>query len=365
MADMIDRGGPPPYYLLQERGAGGWRDVRRYASIDEALRHLAEVTRDYRGQTLRLLDARIDASTGELAHLEALGIDPGKETSAAAADGPDDQGRGFREALGHDADRRATEALVSNLGQGEQWREDAGTRSLGAGETGPARARPAGSWRGATLALAVLLTVSAAVTAGAVWLAQDLGNIPAFPLLTPPLEAVKPNARPGSAETMFGRELRWRLTQAKAAGLPCRRFGLGLIGCEIGSPEWPPDAMTFQLVFDENSERLAAIRVVSELLTDSTALRDGTQIRRRIDQMIREIEDALPEGSAPTTAIDGPKHEAFWESLRADTGSGVYYVSWPGGRAPESPAVTLRLFGLDSDRGFYKLLVEPTATTSR
>ena len=366
MANMIDRGGPPPYYLLQEQAAGGWRDLSRHSSIDEALRHLAEVTRAYRGQKLRLLDARLDAATGALAYVEALSIDPGQETPADPAtngDAPPDQESGFCEALGHDDDQRATEALVSSPGQGEQWREDTGGRPPSARVSWPARARLVGAGRGAAVALTIFLGVSAAVAVGAIWLAQNPGGIPAFPLLAQPVPATSANARPGSADLMFGHDVRWRLTEAKAAGLPCQRFGLGLIGCEIESPEWPPKAMTFQLGFDERSERLAGIRVVSELLTDSTARRDGALIRQRIDRITREIADALPQGSAPTRAIEVPRDEAFWESLRADTGSGMYYIGWPDRPGTGSPAVTLRLFGLDSDRGFYKLLVEPAAAT--
>ncbi len=360
MSETSDPSGPAsPHYLLQERRAGQWHEVGRYGSVDAALRHLTQVTANYQGQRLRLLDGQIDAATGQLAYTEALSIDPGDPSPASLPSAEDIVAARRRHRPAPTPDEADAETLVAGLRQGDQWRESAWRRLVAvgrrAGPEGPAAAsRPA-----LAATLGALLVVSFGVGGGAVWLAENPSGVPAFPLLARPLVA-RDAPPPGvEADVMFGHSWERRLTEVKAEGASCRRFDRGLIGCEVAAPVWPSDAMTVQLLFDEASERLTAIQVVSEPLTDTTDAKDGTLVRQRFDQIKRTIEETLPAGSAALTVINSPKGQPFWEGLRADTGAGAFYASWPSHAALESPGVTLKLYGLDRDRGFYKLLVEP------
>ena len=137
MPETSDPSGPAsPHYLLQERRAGQWHEVGRYGSVDAALRHLTQVTANYQGQRLRLLDGQIDAATGRLAYTEALSIDPGDPSPASLPSAEDIVAARRRHRPAPTPDEADAETLVAGLRQGDQWRESAWRRLVAVGTRG-------------------------------------------------------------------------------------------------------------------------------------------------------------------------------------------------------------------------------------
>ena len=114
-------------------------------------------------------------------------------------------------------------------------------------------------------------------------------------------------------------------------------------------------------MFDRRDGSLAAVVVVSRLLVDRDPGRSGLEIKRRFDELTETIEGLLPPGYTASVRTESPSGVAFWSGLRDADGRGQYAAEWMRGVDASGPSVSLRLYGIDAARGFYKILVERPA----
>ena len=224
-------------------------------------------------------------------------------------------------------------------------------------------------------AITVLLALGVALLGDARWespgrgpsaiasLAAALGSV--LEAARPPIEIIgaalareivpKGAAYPAPHLTL-GVSWRETLDGAIRSGMACREASPALVACELGRTVWLRDARSAQLLFDRRDGRLAAVLVVSRLLLDRGAGKDGREIKRRFAEIKGTIEGLLPPGYTASVHADARAGVPFWSGLRAADGRGVYAAYWAADA--DGPTVSLRLYGIDADRGFYKLLVE-------
>ena len=269
---------------------------------------------------------------------------------------------------GGDRDARA---LVSALRRTGEW---AGRRP----DRGRGRGRRA---LRAVAAIAVVLSLGAALLGDAPWRAPERGRSATAALAAalgsvleaarPPLELVgaalaREIAPPQSADLpvpqlAFGVSWRETLDGVLRRGLTCREASPALVACALGRPLWLHDAQSAQLLFDRRGGHLAAVVVISRLLVDRDRGRRGLEIKRRFDELTETIEGLLPPGYTVSVRTESPSGVAFWSGLRDADGRGRYAAEWTRGADASGPSVSLRLYGIDAARGFYKILVERPA----
>lgn len=340
----------PAVFLLQVMdGRGVWRTRKRLGCVIAAVSEVARAPLAYAGLRLRLVEVGLVPATGATVHREIL-----------RAGGYDIEP--LDEALGEDA-----RALVSALrGVGE--RPLYGTRVSRAD-------RPRGAALHAPLSVAVVLTLGAGLLGDMRSAARDAPGAAPSPLAAaPPLvgerrsalgfigaalaheSVVEPAAAP-PADLTFGVSWRETLGGAKRSGRTCREASPALVACDLGRGVWLRDAQNAQLLFDRREGHLAAVLVVSRLLVDRATGKDGREIKRRFAEIKEAIDRLMPTGPTALVRADARAGVSFWSGLRAADGQGMYAAYWTAEPDAGGPTVTLRLYGIDADRGFYKLLV--------
>ena len=342
----------PALFLLQVMDRRKvWRTRRWLGSVVAALQAVAVAPAAYAGGRLRLVEVGRERVTGASLHREVMRT--GGEAPVA---------------------RRAetdARALVSTLRGCGEWAGRHPRR-----EGGRRRGRRA---RRAVAAMAVLLALGATLPGDAPWSAPTEGPGAAASLAAavgsvldavgPPIELIgaalarelapEPAVHPAPHLT-FGVSWRETLDAATGRGLACRGATSTVVACELGRRVWLHDARRAQLLFDRRDGRLAAILVVSRLLVDREQGRDGRAIAARFAEIKGAIDRLLPAGYTVTVRTEARTGVPFWSGLAAADGGGggVYAARWAPDAATLGPAVWLRLYGLDADRGFYRLLVE-------
>lgn len=345
------------FILLQVMdGRGVWRTRKRLGSVIAAESEVARSPEACAGGRLRLIEVGREPATGAPVHREVLRAAGDARTAPVGVVG------------GGDRDARA---LVSALRRTGEW---AGRHP----DRGDGRGRRA---LRAVAATAVVLTLGAALLGDAPWRAPDRGPSATAALaaaLGSVLEAVRPPiellgaalaremAPPQTAalpvpQLAFGVSWRETLDGAIRRGLTCREASPALVACELGRPLWLHDAQSAQLLFDRRDGSLAAVVVVSRLLVDRDPRRSGLEIKRRFDELTETIEGLLPPGYTASVRTESPSGVAFWSGLRDADGRGQYAAEWMRGADASGPSVSLRLYGIDAARGFYKILVERPA----
>ena len=174
-------------------------------------------------------------------------------------------------------------------------------------------------------------------------------------------EIAPPLAAPPVAHVSFGVSWGQTLEGALARGFACREASSMIVACALGRGVWLRDAQTAQLLFDGSDGQLAAVVVVSQLLLDRDPDHRGREIKRRFVEIKRTTDGLLPPGYTASVRLDPPAGVAFWSGLRAAVGRGTYAARWTTDAEPGGPTISLRLYGVDANRGFYKMLVERPA----
>ena len=344
----------PALFLLQvmdDRGV--WRTRKRLGCVVAALSEVAGAPVAYAGWRLRLVEVGRVPGTGATVHREVL-----------RAGGND--GEPLDDALG--AGGEDARALVSALRGGGDWAQR--RPQIGRGD------RPRRPALYATLSLTVLLMLGAGLLGDVPWATPDAPSADPSPLaaaapvvgdgrsaieLIGAALAREPVLEPAAApptDLAFGVSWHETLADAKRSGLTCREAGPAVVACELGRRVWLHDARSAQLLFDRRKRHLAAVLVVSRLLIDRGSGKDGREIKRRFAEIKGTIDGLLPPGYTASVRADGRAGVPFWSSLRAADGQGGYAAYWTADADAVGPTVSLRLYGIDADRGFYKLLVE-------
>lgn len=354
MSRAYDRFTPrePALFLLQVMdGRGVWRTRKRLSSVVAALSEVAQAPSVYSGGRLRLVEAGREPATGAISHREVLRAGGGPPVSPLV-DGNQD-----------------ARALVSALRRCGEW---AGRR--------PRRERVPGPRRralGTVLATAVLLTLGVALLGDSPWGTRDDGPNATVSLgaaLGSVLDAARPSielvgaalAREIAPEPAdlplphigFGVSWRETLEGALQQGMACRQASQALVACSLDGGTWLYEAQNAQLLFDRRQGHLAAVLVVSRLLIDRDPDKRGLEIKRRFAEITESIDHLLPPGYTASVRVDAPTGVPFWLGLSAVDGRGAYAAHWTADSGTAGPTVSLRLYGLDADRGFYKMLVE-------
>ena len=344
----------PSLFLLQVLdGRGVWRTRKRLGSVVAAVREVAAAPSAYAVGRLRLIEVGCGPATGATVHREVLRA--GGDARSSRAEFPGD---GSPDA----------QALVSALRDCGEW---AGRRR--------ASGRAPRVFRAAA-AIAVVIGLGMALLGDARWsdarwsapgqspgaasLAAALGSM--LEAAGPPIELIgaalareiaPERAAYPAPHLSFGVSWRETLDGAMRAGTACREMDSALVACELGRV-WLRDAQSARLLFDRRDGHLAAVLVVSRLLVDSGAGKDGLGIKRRFAEIKRTIEGLLGPGYTASVRTDSPAGVPFWSGLRGDDGRGEYAAYWIAGGNGAGPTVSLRLHGIDAARGFYRLLVE-------
>ena len=377
----------PALFLLQvmdDRGV--WRTRKRLGCVVAALSEVAGAPVAYAGWRLRLVEVGRVPGTGATVHREVLraggndgeplddALGAGGEDAPAGAPRPahrilragGNDGEPLDDALG--AGGEDARALVSALRGGGDWAQR--RPQIGRGD------RPRRPALYATLSLTVLLMLGAGLLGDVPWATPDAPSADPSPLaaaapvvgdgrsaieLIGAALAREPVLEPAAApptDLAFGVSWHETLADAKRSGLTCREAGPAVVACELGRRVWLHDARSAQLLFDRRKRHLAAVLVVSRLLIDRGSGKDGREIKRRFAEIKGTIDGLLPPGYTASVRADGRAGVPFWSSLRAADGQGGYAAYWTADADAVGPTVSLRLYGIDADRGFYKLLVE-------
>jgi len=192
----------------------------------------------------------------------------------------------------------------------------------------------------------------------------------ALALAPPPLPvSPPPAAKPAVAEPaveprgygvlMYGFTWRETLAEVKAKAKECRALGRRYEVCTLAVKPMFDDAAAVEAWFDRaDGDRFVSIETRSIDLIDYTAQRDGAAVRRRFDEVRREIERFLPAGSRPVVQRTAPPGSmTFFEGLKPDVAQGDYSAFWSDDSRRRPASIQLKLGGIDNRKGFYRVVV--------
>lgn len=186
---------------------------------------------------------------------------------------------------------------------------------------------------------------------------QSSGHSPGQSAAQPAMAA--PAEPRGYAALMYGLDWRDTLAEVKAKAKECRALGRRYEVCTLAVKPLFDDVAAVEAWFDRaDGDRFVTIETRSIDLVDYTAQRDGATVRRRFDELRREIERLVPAGVRPVVQRTAPPGSmTFFEGLKPDVAAGDYSAFWSDDSRRRPASVHLKLGGIDNRKGFYRIVV--------
>ncbi len=186
---------------------------------------------------------------------------------------------------------------------------------------------------------------------------------PPVPTMKPAVaepKAAEPKAGPtGYGALMYGLAWHDSLGEVKAKARECRALGRRYEVCTLAVKPIFDDTATVEAWFDRaDNDRFVSIETRSIDLVDYTAQRDGAAVRRRFDEVRRELERFLPPGARPILQKNLPPGSmTFFEGLKPDVAAADFSAFWSDDNRRRPASVHLKLTGIDNRKGFYRIVV--------
>lgn len=156
----------------------------------------------------------------------------------------------------------------------------------------------------------------------------------------------------GYSGLMFGLDWQARLDSVKQQLGPCKPFGSGLTACQlIAAPPYPASDVAIAQFDEEGGGKLVAIQI------DSQRLAGEETARTTFDQVLKAIEDQIPDGHVGFASHSPGDAEGFFSSLSPTGGSGAYFAYWSDQDRRRPVFIHASLNGLDRNSGYYRILI--------